>query len=162
MISIIAAIASNHAIGKDNQLLWHLSDDLKRFRELTWGKTVIMGRNTWLSLPRRPLPGRRNIVLTDRPGECEEGCIMVNNIESALQLTSPDEEVFIIGGGSVYRQFMPLAHQLYITRINQPFDADTFFPEISPDQWELTEHSDWYPAPEGSFMYRFEKYRRKD
>ena len=104
MLSIIVAIAENYAIGKDNQLLWHISDDLKRFKRLTSGHTVIMGRNTWLSLPRRPLPNRNNIVITDNPQDCFENCNMVDSIDAALAECQPGEECFIMGGASIYRQ----------------------------------------------------------
>jgi dihydrofolate reductase len=138
MISIIVAVAENLAIGKDNRLLWHISDDLKRFKQLTSGHTVIMGRNTWLSLPKRPLPNRTNIVITDNPDECFEGCEMVDSIEAAIAKCPPDEESFVMGGASIYRQFMPLADKLYITRVKKAFDGDTFFPEIDPENWKMT------------------------
>ncbi len=108
-ISIIVAIASNYAIGKDNDLLWHISDDLKRFKRITSGHTVVMGKNTFYSLPFRPLPKRRNIVLTDVPGEKIEGCEMAYSIDHAIELMDENSENFIMGGGSIYRQFMPLA-----------------------------------------------------
>ncbi len=160
MISIIVAFASNMAIGKDNRLLWHISDDLKRFKQLTSGHTVIMGRNTWLSLPKRPLPHRTNIVITDNPTECFEGCVMVNSIEAALARCNPADESFVMGGASIYRQMMPLAHKLYITRVDKPFEGDTFFPEINPTEWELNGHSEWFEMPDRSFSYRFENYCR--
>lgn len=160
MISIIVAVAENLAIGKENRLLWHIPDDLKRFKQITSGHTVIMGRNTWLSLPKRPLPHRTNIVITDNPTECFEGCVMVNSIEAALARCNPAEESFVMGGASVYRQMMPLARKLYITRVNKPFEGDTFFPEISLSEWKLTDHSDWIEMTDNSFSYRFENYSR--
>jgi len=161
MISIIVAIAKNLAIGKDNQLLWHISEDLKRFKKLTSGHTVIMGRNTWLSLPIRPLPNRTNIVITDNPTECFEGCVMVNSIEAALAKCPPDEECFVMGGASIYRQMMPLADKLYITQVDKPFEGDTFFPEIDPKVWEISEQSEWFDMPDWSFRYRFENHVRR-
>lgn len=161
MISIIVAIAKNLAIGKDNQLLWHISEDLKRFKQLTSGHAVIMGRNTWLSLPIRPLPNRTNIVITDNPTEFFEGCVMVNSIEAALEKSPPNEECFVMGGASIYRQFMPLADKLYITQVDKPFEGDTFFPEIDPNFWEITEQSEWFEMPDRSFRYRFENYKRR-
>ncbi|MBE0640120.1 MAG: dihydrofolate reductase [Bacteroidales bacterium] len=160
MISIIVAVAENMAIGKDNQLLWHISEDLKRFKILTSGHTVVMGRNTWLSLPKRPLPHRINIVITDNPTECFEGCLMVNSIEAAIAKCPKDEESFVMGGASIYRQFMPLADRLYVTRVDQPFEGDTFFPEIKPEDWKILEQSTWFDIPDGSFRYRFENYSR--
>lgn len=146
-ISIIVAIAENDAIGKDNLLLWHLPDDLKRFKEITLGHRVIMGRNTYLSLPFRPLRNRTNVVITDDPGEKFEGCTTVNSIGEAMELCDDGEESFIIGGGSVYRQFMPLANKLYITRVHKEFEADTFFPKIDENEWKLMD-SEHHPADE--------------
>lgn len=160
MISIIVAVAENMAIGKDNQLLWHISEDLKRFKKLTSGHTVVMGRNTWLSLPVRPLPHRTNIVITDNPTECLEGCLMVNSIEAAIAKCPEEEESFVMGGASIYRQFMPIADKLYITRVDKPFEGDTFFPEIDPQVWKLVEQSEWYDMASNSFRYRFENYER--
>lgn len=135
-ISIIVAIAGNRAIGKDNRLLWHLSDDLKRFKKLTSGHTLIMGRNTFLSLPNGALPNRRHIVISDVEGESFGGCEMAKSIEEALALAGRDEECFVIGGGMVYKQFLPLAGKLYLTRVHESFEADTFFPEIDFSQWK--------------------------
>jgi len=135
-ISIIVAIASNRAIGKDNRLLWHLSDDLKRFKKLTTGHTLIMGRNTFLSLPNGALPNRRHIVISDIPEESFEGCEMAHSIEEAIKLAGTSEECFVIGGGMVYKQFLPVAGKLYLTQVYASFEADTFFPEIDFSQWK--------------------------
>ena len=134
-ISIIVAIAQNLAIGKANELLWHIPEDLKRFKKLTTGHTMIMGKRTFESLPIRPLPNRRSIVITDIAGETIPGCEMAYSIDEAVSLCDPDGENFIIGGGSVYRQFMPLADRLYLTLVHKDFDADTFYPEINFDEW---------------------------
>ena len=134
-ISIIFAIAENNAIGKDNQLLWRLSDDLKRFKKYTSGHTVIMGRNTYLSLPNGPLPNRKNIVITDKKDEVFEGCDMAYSLDEALELAGGKDESFVMGGGMVYRQALPRAGKLYLTRVHQSFDADTFFPEIEFSEW---------------------------
>ena len=135
-ISIIVAIAENRAIGKDNRLLWHLSDDLKRFKKLTTGHTLILGRNTFLSLPGGALPNRRHIVISDVPAESFEGCEMARSIEEAVKLAGTEDECFVIGGGMVYRQFLPLAGKLYLTSVHQSFEADTFFPEIDFSKWK--------------------------
>lgn len=138
MISIIVAIDQHNGIGRQGQLLCHLPADLQYFKLTTQGKTVIMGERTYLSLPRHPLPNRRNIVLTDVKDKTFDGAETVYSIQQALQLTLPDEEAFIIGGGMVYRQFMPIADRLYITHIHHQWDdADTFFPDIDPQTWEL-------------------------
>lgn len=160
-ISIIVAIAENNAIGKNNELLWHISEDLKRFKRITSGHKIIMGRNTFYSLPVRPLPGRTNVVITDIPGEKFEGCITVNSFEQALQVCSNNEENFVIGGGMVYKQFLPHTDRLYITRINKSFEADTFFPEINDDEWEEIERDTHGPDGENDFEYTFVIYRRK-
>ncbi len=135
-ISIIVAIAENLAIGKDNRLLWHLSDDLKRFKKLTTGHTLIMGRNTFLSLPNGALPNRRHIVITDQTNEKFDGCEMARSIEEAIELAGNEKECFVIGGGMVYAQFLPIAGKLYLTQVHESFEADTFFPEIDFSQWQ--------------------------
>jgi dihydrofolate reductase len=121
-----------------------------------------MGRKTWLSLPKRPLPNRLNVVLTKNPKKCSEGCVMVDSIEAALEICSQAKECFIIGGETVYRQMMPLADRLYVTRINKSFEADTFFPEISPEHWKLTYLSEWKEMDDKSFSYRFEIWDKKE
>ncbi len=160
-ISIIVAIAENYAIGKDNDLLWHISKDLKRFKELTNGLTVVMGKRTYFSLPVRPLPNRTNMIITDVEGEVIDNCVMAYSIEDALNKMDTGKENFIIGGGSIYKQFMPLADKLYITRVHKEFDADTFFPEIKEEEWELVEKTDVTDDPQNDFTYSFEIYERK-
>jgi len=135
-ISIIVAIAENGAIGKDNKLLWHISEDLKRFKKLTTGHTLIMGRNTFLSLPNGALPKRRHIVISDQPNESFDGCEMAGSIEEAVQLAGVDDECFVIGGGMVYAQFLPVVGKLYLTQVHASFEADTFFPEIDFSLWK--------------------------
>ena len=160
MITIIVAIASNGAIGKDNDLLWHIPDDLKRFKAITTGHTVIMGRRTWESLHRRPLPNRRNIVITDVRGEAFAGCDMAYSIEEALGLCRNGGEHFIIGGASVYRQFLPHANRLLLTRVHKDFEGDVFFPEIDYSQWKLVETEDFPPSGENDFSYTNETWVR--
>lgn len=135
-ISIIVAIAQNNAIGLNNDLLWHISDDLKRFKHLTSAHTVVMGKRTYYSLPFRPLKNRTNIVITDIEGEEIEGCVMAYSIEDAIEKMDTEKENFIIGGGSVYRQFLPYAQKLYLTIVHKDFEADTFFPEIDYSLYE--------------------------
>ncbi|MFZ4563481.1 MAG: dihydrofolate reductase [Bacteroidales bacterium] len=161
MISIIVAIAENRGIGKNNDLLWHISEDLKRFKRITNGHPVIMGKRTFESLPRRPLPNRRNIVITDIPDEQIEGCEMAYSIEDAVAKCNPDEENFVIGGASVYRQFLPIANRLYLTRVHKSFDADVFFPEIDFSVWKLQSKED-FPSDEiNDFSYSNEIYDRE-
>jgi len=162
MISIIVAVSDDWGIGKDNQLLWNISEDLKRFKRLTTGNTVLMGKKTWESLPRRPLPGRTNIVLTDDPEEIIDGSITAYSIEDALSKCKKGEEIFVIGGGSVYRQFMPIADRLYITHIHQKAPADIYFPEIDLKIWEVAEKED-FPAGETILIpYTYIIYTRRD
>ena len=133
-ISIIVAIAEDFAIGLNNDLLCHLPDDLKRFKQITTGHQIIMGKRTYESLPKRPLPNRINIVISDDRRDVFEGCETVYSIEEALDLCGNDES-FIIGGGSIYKQFLPLANKLYLTIIHHKFIADTFFPTVNYDEW---------------------------
>ena len=160
MISIIAAVSDDWGIGKDNELLWRISEDLKRFKRLTIGKTVIMGKKTWESLPIRPLPERRNIVLTDVPHEQIDGALTVYSIEEALSKCSAEEEAFIIGGGSVYRQFMPLADRLYITHVGKSAPADIFFPPIDATIWKITGEEDFLESETNSIPYKYVIYER--
>jgi dihydrofolate reductase len=161
MLSVIVAIAENLAIGKDNDLLWHIPEDLKRFKRITSGHTIIMGKRTFYSLPRRPLPNRRSIVISDVPGEMIEGCVMAYSIEDAVLKCDPSEESFVIGGASVYRQFLPLAGRLYLTRVHKHFDGDVFFPEIDPAEWKQISRDD-FPFDESlGFSYAYENLERR-
>jgi dihydrofolate reductase len=153
-ISIIVAIAENFAIGKNNQLLFHLPGDLKRFKMITMGHPVIMGRNTLLSLPRWPLKGRRNIVISDKADDDFPGCEIVHSVTEANQLVENEPEAFVIGGGSVYRQFYPIANKLYLTLVHHTFEADTWFPEINYSEWKMLNQEDHYDETNGfSFTY---------
>jgi dihydrofolate reductase len=159
-ISIIVAIAQNFAIGKNNNLLFHLPNDLKRFKEITTGKTLIMGRNTLLSLPKWPLPNRRHIVVTDRPDDKFEGCEVVFSIDEAIDKVKGETEAFIIGGGMVYRQFFPVAKKLYLTLVHKDFDADVFFPVIDYNEWAELSHEDHHDVV-NHFNYSYIDLERK-
>ena len=135
MISIIVAVADNGVIGCANKLIWHLSDDLKRFKRLTTGHPVVMGRKTFDSIGR-PLPNRVNIVISRDKSLDIEDVVVVNSIDGAVGLFGTDEEIFIIGGGEIYRQSMPLADKLYLTLVHQTPEGDTYFPEIDHRQWK--------------------------
>ncbi len=140
-LSLIAALASNRAIGKDNELLWHLPEDMRHFRETTRGKPVIMGRKTWESLPEsfRPLPGRHNIVVSRDPAYQASGATLAGSLADALRQAaakSNAEEVFVIGGAQLYREALPLANRLYLTEIEQDFDGEVFFPDVQPQDWD--------------------------
>ena len=146
MLNIIACISqTNRAIGYQNRLLYHIKSDLTRFRELTTGHAIIMGRKTYESLPNGALPHRRNIVVSNSMKEME-GCEVYPNLDAALKAAEgKTEETFIIGGESIYRQSLPAAHKLYLTVVDDaavnatPQQADAFFPEINPEEWELIE-----------------------
>ena len=145
-ITMIVAVAENGAIGKDNNLLWHISGDLKRFKAITTGHSIIMGRKTYLSFPKRPLPDRKNIILTTSD-TVFEGAYTAKNIEQALALCDSDE-IFIIGGESIYRQFLPYTTKIYLTHVHRSYEADTFFPTLNMDEWETIdteEHLDGEP-----------------
>jgi dihydrofolate reductase len=135
MISYVVAVAKNGVIGREGGLPWHISSDLKRFKEITMGKPVVMGRKTWESLPRKPLPGRRNIVITRQPGFTAEGAEVAATAEEALKLCGDAPEVAVIGGGEIYRLFWPLVDRLYLTEVDLEVDGDTHFPEVSPATW---------------------------
>jgi len=159
-ISIIVAIAENFAIGKNNDLLFHLPNDLKRFKEITSGHSLIMGRNTLLSLPKWPLPNRRHIVITDKKEDVFPGCELVFSIDEAIEKVKYDAEAFVIGGGMVYRQFYPVAGKLYLTLVHKSFDADVYFPEIDFSAWNETSRKDFYDE-KNNFNYSYLDLKRK-
>ena len=161
MISIIVAIAENYAIGKKGDLLCHMPSDLKHFKEITSGRTVLMGERTFLSLPKHPLPNRRNIVLTDVKGKTFEGAETVYSLDELVAKVSNDEEAFVIGGGMVYRQMMERADKLYITHIHHSWDdADTVFPEIDPKIWKQLSAERHSADDKNPYDYTFAEYAR--
>jgi len=160
-ISIIAAVAKNYAIGKNNDLLCHIPGDLKRFKELTTKHAVIMGRHTFESIPIKPLPNRKNIVITSLPEHIVDGCLAADSIEDALELAGKEKEVFIIGGGSIYKQAIKKADRLYLTWINQELDGDVFFPAINFDEWKETFREDHEADEKSPFSFSFVNYERK-
>lgn len=160
-ISIIVAIAQNNAIGKDNDLIWHISDDLKRFKALTSGHTVIMGRNTWNSLPRRPLPKRRNIVLTHDVTFAEEGAEVAHSLQQVLDMVRDEEEAFIMGGAAVYRQFLPFVNHIYVTWVWQDFDADVYFPVIDMSVFAKVNESEVFVDAESGLRFSYADYQRR-
>ena len=162
MISIIVAVAENYAIGKKGDLLCHMPADLKHFKTITSGHTVMMGERTFLSLPKHPLPNRRNIVLTDVKGKTFEGAETVYSLNEMVAQVNPDEEAFVIGGGMVYRQMMERADKLYITHIHHSWpDADTFFPEIDPKVWKQLSAERHSADENNPYDYTFAEYGRR-
>ena len=135
-LSLVVAAATNNVIGSEGGLPWHLPDDLRHFKRLTTGKPVIMGRRTFESIGR-PLPDRRNIVMTRRADYSAQGCDVVSSVDEALELVRGADEVMIIGGGLVYRDFLPHADRIYLTRVQADVEGDTYFPEIDESGWQL-------------------------
>jgi len=152
-VSIIVAIGENHAIGKNNQLLWHMPNDLKHFKDITSGRTIIMGRKTFDSVGK-PLPRRRNIVVT-RQDITIPGCEVVKSIEDGLALCKDEDEVFIGGGAEIYKLAMHLTDRIYLTVIHKSFDADTFFPEIDKTEWKEVKREDFEPDEKNPLPYSF-------
>ncbi len=153
-ISIIVAAARNNVIGRDGELPWRLPEDLKRFKQLTSGKPVIMGRLTYESIGK-PLPDRKNIVLSTRNGLKIDGCDVVDTPDAAIRLAGGAEEVMVIGGGGVYSQMLPMADRIYMTRINATVDGDTFFPEIKDNEWQVVDRVDFPEDESRQFDFSF-------
>jgi len=160
MTTIIAAIAENNALGKDNDLIWHLPADLIRFRKTTTGHHIIMGRNTYESIGK-PLPNRTTVIITRNKNYTAEGCIIVNSISEALEVAKSDETPFIIGGAQIYKDAIELADQLDITEVHHTFDADVYFPEIDKNIWEETKRENFNPDDKNKYSYSFVSYRKK-
>lgn len=153
---IIVAITRNGAIGRNGDLLFHISDDLKRFKNLTMGHPIIMGRKTFESFPNGPLPGRKNIVITHNKGYSAEGAYTATSLADALGMADNDVP-FIIGGGQIYKEAITLASKIYMTEIDSTVtDADTFFPAIDPEQWQISEEpSEWQTDPKSGIRFRY-------
>ena len=135
-ITIIAAVSENNVLGKNNKLIWHIPDDLKRFKKLTLGHSVIMGRKTFESIAK-PLPQRKNIILTRNKNYKAKGALIAHNVKEALNFCENDNQPFIIGGGEIYKLFMGISNKIELTRIHKSYDGDAFFPEILEEKWKL-------------------------
>lgn len=160
MLTLIAAAAENNALGKDNDLVWHLPDDFKRFKKLTSGHFIIMGRKTFESFPK-PLPNRTHIVITKQRDYHPKEIIVVHSLEAALELVKNDKQPFIIGGGEIYRQSMEIADRIELTRVHGSFEADTFFPEIDENKWKLVAE-EYHPKDEKhNYAFTYLTYDRK-
>jgi dihydrofolate reductase len=157
---MIAAAAENNALGKNNELLWHLPDDFKRFKQLTSHHHIIMGRKTFESFPK-PLPNRTHIVITRQENYHPEGCIVVNNLKKALAILPSNEDAFIIGGGEIYELGLPFTDKIELTRVHANFEADTFFPILDMTIWEL-ETTIFHPKDSNhAYDFTYETYLRK-
>jgi dihydrofolate reductase len=160
MITLIAAAAENNALGKDNDLLWHLPEDFKRFKQITSGHYIIMGRKTFESFPK-PLPNRTHIIITRQKEYLADGCLVVHSLEEALEISPQNEEVFIIGGAQIYKQALPFADKIDLTRVHIELDADAFFPEFNTSEWNLVFSEKHVKDEKHQFDFTFETYIKK-
>jgi dihydrofolate reductase len=160
MITIIVAASANNAIGVQGRLPWRISDDLKRFKALTMGKPIVMGRLTWESIGR-PLAGRQNIVITRQSGFTAEGCDVVNSPAAALAVAGAVEEVMVIGGGQIYDLFLPKVGRLHVTRVDTKIEGDAFFPAIDDNEWELISSESYKVSDKNQFAFDFQTFERR-
>lgn len=161
-VAAIVAAGNDGAIGRDGDLPWHIAGDMRRFKSLTMGHPVIMGRRTWESLPKRPLPGRRNIVVSRNPDFRAEGAETAPSVEAAIAACAADEIPFVIGGGQIYAAAFPLLTEILMTRVDTSVEnADTFFPTLKEDEWSVSEQSETMTTDQG-LSYHFLTYRRKE
>ena len=159
MISIIVAASANNVIGSQGDLPWRLSDDLKRFKAMTMGKPIVMGRKTWESIGR-PLPGRQNIVITRQADFQADGCDVVSSPRAALAAAGGADEIMVIGGSQVYALFLPDAERLYLTRVHAKIEGDAYFPEIRESEWRLVSDEDHAADDRNAFDFSFRTYER--
>lgn len=160
MTTLIAAIANNNALGKDNDLIWHLPADLIRFRHTTTGHHILMGRNTYESIGK-PLPNRTSVIITRNANYKAEGCIVVTSLEAALDIAKEDSSPFVIGGAQIYREAINLVDQLDITEVHHDFKADVFFPEIDSSVWKETRRERFEADAKNPYPYSFVSYQRR-
>ncbi|HEY0091931.1 MAG TPA: dihydrofolate reductase [Flavobacterium sp.] len=161
MIVLVAAASENNALGKNNDLPWHLPADFKRFKSITAGHSIIMGRKTFESLPGI-LPNRRHIVITRQQGYHPEGCIIVDSLNNAIKLVPETEDAFIIGGGEIFKMSMAIADKIELTRVHAEIEGDTFFPEIDPKTWQL-DFEEFHPKDERHiYDFTFQTFSRRD
>jgi dihydrofolate reductase len=160
MLTIIAAAAENNALGKDNQLVWHLPDDFKRFKKLTSGHHIIMGRKTFDTFPKL-LPNRTHVVITRQDNFRKEDVLVVNSLARAIELSADDPQAFVIGGGEIYKMSMKLADKIELTRVHGNFEADTFFPEIDENQWKLVSEEFHEKDEKHNYAFTYLTYERK-
>ena len=156
-ISLIVAMASNRVIGLNNKMPWHLSADLKKFKSITMGSPILMGRKTYESIGR-PLPGRTNMIISRNLDYQQEGCLVFNDLKTAFtKAAESTDEIFIIGGSDLYKAILPMADMIYLTLINRDFEGDTFFPEIDLNEWSEVTREDIKDDPDTRFSYSFLK-----
>ncbi len=160
MITIIAAIAKNNALGKDNQLIWHIPNDLKRFKKVTSGHHVIMGRKTFESLGK-PLPNRVNIIISRNKDYTANGCVVVHSLQEAITAAKDDSNPFILGGAQIYKQALEIADVLDLTFVHHSFEADAFFPTIDMDVWKEDSREDFKADEKNKFNYSFVRFLKR-
>ena len=159
-ISLIVAMASNRVIGLNNQMPWHLSADLKKFKKITMGSPILMGRKTYESIGK-PLPGRTNIIVSRNLEYRQDGCLVFNDLKTALKKGCESaEEIFVIGGSDLYEAILPIADAIYLTIINREFQGDAFFPDIDLNDWSEVEREDINDDPDAAFSYSFLKFEK--
>jgi dihydrofolate reductase len=163
IISLVVAASENNVIGKNNQLLWHLPKDMKYFKNLTWGMAIAMGRKTFESIGSKPLPGRKNIVITRQPGWKAEGVSVVKSVDEAAELAGQEDyrELFIIGGGVIYMIAFDKAQKIFMTRVHTEIEGDVFFPVIEKKDWELVHNTDNPADEKHAYSYSFQTWARK-
>ncbi len=161
-ISLVVAISNNYAIGKDNQLMWSLPNDMKHFKNITWALPVVMGRKTFEGL-KKPLPGRKNIVLSTKKNLTIEGAIVTNSLADVAFLVKEMDvkEMMVIGGGEIFELYFPKANKIFLTRVNTAMEGDTYFPEINDKEWTLTSKVENLADEKHAFDYSFEIWERK-
>ena len=160
IITLIAAAAKNDALGKDNDLIWHISEDLKRFKRLTTGHAIIMGRKTFESMPKA-LPNRTNIVLTRNKNYKADGALVTSTVEEALDLAKEDNQPFIIGGAQIYSLFMEYCDRIELTRVHHEFEADVFFPKIDASKWNISKKEFVSKTENQPYSYSYITYDKK-
>mgnify|MGYP000423776565 CR=1 FL=1 len=160
-VTMVAAAAENNALGKNNELVWHLPDDFKRFKKITSHHHIIMGRKTFESFPSL-LPNRIHVVITRQKNFHREGIIVAHSLEEALELCAGEEEVFVIGGGEIYRQALPYSDQIELTRVHDSFEADAYFPELDESTWDLTDSTHHEKDEKHKFKFTYLTYKRKN
>ena len=162
-ISLVVAASENNAIGKNNQLLWHLPKDMKFFKNVTWAMPVVMGRKTFESMGSKPLSGRKNIVITRKPDWKAEGVAVVNSVDAAVALAKElnYKEIFIIGGGEIYMIAFERANKIYMTRVHAELEGDTYFPVIEKNDWKLVSNTDNPADEKHAYTFSFQLWERK-
>jgi len=163
IISLVVAATENNVIGKDNQLLWHLPKDMKFFKNVTWAMPVVMGRKTFAAIGNKPLPGRKNIVITRQPDWQAEGVSVVDGVDAAAALAEQlnYKEIFIIGGGMIYMIAFDRAHKIYMTRVHADLEGDTYFPVIEKNDWALVTNTDNPADEKHAYAFSFQLWERK-